>query len=311
MNIIPNYIIGHSTGELGCAYADGCLTAEQMILAAYTRGKVSLETKLPKGLMAAIGVGYEKLKPLCPADIDIACHNGPDSSTISGPYESVEEFVKLLTVSTKGRLFFKNSIYKCSYRNKFESVSTENSLKTCSVSQSKGIFARGVASANLAFHSRYIAVVEQKSLEYLSSIVPYPKRRSQKWLSTCVTDTEWNEDHCQIIGPQYITDNMLKPVLFEEVLRKVPKDIVAIEIAPHGLLQSILRRSLPKSCINIPLTMRDHSNSLEFLLTSVGKIYNTGVNPHIEALYPKVHYPVSVGTPSIASLIKWDHSDDW
>lgn len=30
-----DYCIGHSVGELGCAYADGTLTAEQMLLAAY------------------------------------------------------------------------------------------------------------------------------------------------------------------------------------------------------------------------------------------------------------------------------------
>jgi hypothetical protein len=42
-------------GELGCAYVDGCFTAEQMVLAAYYRGRASLETELIKGLMAAVG----------------------------------------------------------------------------------------------------------------------------------------------------------------------------------------------------------------------------------------------------------------
>ena len=41
----PDHIIGHSVGELGCAYADGCFTAEEMILSAYSRGMASLETK--------------------------------------------------------------------------------------------------------------------------------------------------------------------------------------------------------------------------------------------------------------------------
>jgi malonyl CoA-acyl carrier protein transacylase len=48
-------IVGHSVGELGCSYMDGCFTAEQMVLAAYYRGRASLETKLIKGLMAAVG----------------------------------------------------------------------------------------------------------------------------------------------------------------------------------------------------------------------------------------------------------------
>ncbi|GBM38878.1 Fatty acid synthase [Araneus ventricosus] len=39
IGITPDGIIGHSVGELGCSYADGSLTAEQIVLAAYWRGK--------------------------------------------------------------------------------------------------------------------------------------------------------------------------------------------------------------------------------------------------------------------------------
>jgi len=48
-------MIGHSLGENGCAYADGCFTVEETILSAYARGRASLETKLIPGMMAAIG----------------------------------------------------------------------------------------------------------------------------------------------------------------------------------------------------------------------------------------------------------------
>ncbi|KAG5679908.1 hypothetical protein PVAND_009444 [Polypedilum vanderplanki] len=34
-----------SFGELGCAYADNCSTAEEMILSAYSRGMASIETQ--------------------------------------------------------------------------------------------------------------------------------------------------------------------------------------------------------------------------------------------------------------------------
>lgn len=37
--IQPDGMIGHSVGELCCAYADGAFTAEQTILAALLRGK--------------------------------------------------------------------------------------------------------------------------------------------------------------------------------------------------------------------------------------------------------------------------------
>lgn len=52
---------GHSVGELGCAYADGCLTAEEMILASYYRGLVSAQTPFIRGAMAAVGLGYKQV----------------------------------------------------------------------------------------------------------------------------------------------------------------------------------------------------------------------------------------------------------
>lgn len=95
---MPDNIIGHSVGELGCAYADGCFTAEQMILSAYSRGLASIETEVIYGSMAAVGLGYEDIKDMCPSDIEVACHNSADSSTISGPAESMKEFVAQLQV---------------------------------------------------------------------------------------------------------------------------------------------------------------------------------------------------------------------
>lgn len=55
IGIEPDGIVGHSVGEVACAYADGSFTSEQAILAAYWRGRSILESKLPTGAMAAIG----------------------------------------------------------------------------------------------------------------------------------------------------------------------------------------------------------------------------------------------------------------
>lgn len=98
VGIVADNIIGHSLGELGCAYADGCCTAEQTILAAYSRGLASIETEIIYGSMAAVGLGYEDIKDMCPTDIEVACHNASDNSTISGPAESMKEFVAHLQV---------------------------------------------------------------------------------------------------------------------------------------------------------------------------------------------------------------------
>lgn len=52
-------ILGHSVGENGCAYADGCVTLEQAVLISYSRGTASHTTKLVKGMMAAIGKSFK------------------------------------------------------------------------------------------------------------------------------------------------------------------------------------------------------------------------------------------------------------
>lgn len=61
------------------------------------------------------------------------------------------------------------------------------------------------------------------------------------------------------------------PVLFEEAARLIHPNAVTIEIAPHGLLQAILRRSLAKDVVNIPLTQRGHEDNVQIFLTALGK----------------------------------------
>ncbi|XP_047362719.1 fatty acid synthase-like isoform X2 [Vespa velutina] len=124
IDVVPDYVIGYSVGELACAYADGCFTAEEMILAAYSRGMALIETEIPHGSMATVELSYENIKNCCHADIDIACHNGTESTTISGPTNSVKAFVKKL--------------------------------------QETEVIVEEVSCNNIPYHSRYIAAVGSK-----------------------------------------------------------------------------------------------------------------------------------------------------
>ncbi|XP_077296456.1 fatty acid synthase-like [Arctopsyche grandis] len=273
IGIEADHFIGHSVGELGCAYADGCFTAEQMILAAYSRGLASIETPFIKGSMAAVGLGYNDVKSLCPPDIEVACHNGPDSSTISGPADSMKAFVEHL--------------------------------------QSQEVFAKEVPCSNIAYHSRYIAEAGNTLLKYLRQVIPEPRQRSPKWVSTSVPKHLWDEKAAQYSSAEYHTNNLLSPVLFEEASKSIHSNAITIEIAPHGLLQAILRRSLKDECTNVALTKRGHSDNVEFMFQSIGKLYEAGLNPQLSNLYPKIEFPVSSGTPMISHLVEWEHSEDW
>lgn len=64
----------------------------------------------------------------------------------------------------------------------------------------------------------------------------------------------------------YHTNNACSPVLFYEALQKVPPNAITIEIAPHALMQAILRRNLQKTCSSVGLMNVKAENELESFL---------------------------------------------
>ncbi|KAF6204600.1 hypothetical protein GE061_018760 [Apolygus lucorum] len=266
VGIKPDGIIGHSVGELGCAYADGCMTAEQMILSAHARGRASIEAELIKGMMAAVGAGYNAMKDKLPPSIEVACHNSKESCTLSGPAEDMAKYIAQL--------------------------------------KETGMFAKLVNVANIAYHSRYIKPAAPALLKYLKEILPVPVKRSSKWVSSSNLEANWNTALAQHSSAEYHTNNLLSSVLFEEACAHIPSNAIVIEIAPHGLLQAIVKRSLPRAT-HIPLTSRFDPNNLMYLLSALGKMYLAGIPVDLRPLYPSATFPVSRGTPAISPLIDW------
>jgi fatty acid synthase len=85
LDIAPDGIIGHSFGEIACAYADGCLTTEEAVITSYWRGVISEnDDKIPRGTMAAVGLSYNETKKMCPKGVFVVCDNSKDLVTISG-----------------------------------------------------------------------------------------------------------------------------------------------------------------------------------------------------------------------------------
>ncbi|NXX48511.1 FAS synthase, partial [Tricholaema leucomelas] len=269
----PDGIVGHSVGEVACGYADESLSHEEAILAAYWRGKCVKEGKLPPGGMAAVGLTWEECKQSCPPNVVPACHNSEDTVTISGPLDAVNAFVAKL--------------------------------------KKDGVFAKEVRSAGVAFHSYYMESIAPALLSALKKVIPRPKPRSARRVSTSIPESQWQSELAKHSSADYYVNILVSPVLFQEGLMHVPENAIVIEIAPHALLQGILRRSLKPTCTILPLMKKEQKNNLEFFLTQIGKIHLTGLNVHGNNLFPLEKYPVPVGTPLISPYIKWDHSQDW
>ncbi|KAF7994080.1 hypothetical protein HCN44_011349 [Aphidius gifuensis] len=272
LNIVPDFIIGNSIGELACAYADGSLTICQTILASYFRAHALTQIKSIPASMATIELGHTDVKKMCPSDIQISCHNSSNSTTVLGPIDSVKAFVAKLTA--------------------------------------KKIPVKEINYNNIAHHSRYVAQAYPLLLNYYKELIPEKKVHSSKWLSTSVPQSLWSSTN-QFSSAEYHANNFVSPILFEQVFSLIEKNSIIIEIVPSEFVESILKNSPDSTMSNIVLAKKNHHDNVITFLEGIGKLFITGHQPNVAKLYPDIEFPVSRGTPMISPLVKWDHSDDW
>lgn len=207
IGVEPDGIVGHSVGEvgknhnifqfiftnltffdiyiyllyiIGCAYADRTFTAEQAVLAAYWRGRSILDSKVPKGAMAAVGMSWEDCLEKCPQNISPACHNSADSVTVFISHISIMLCDKIV-------IWFYTIIYNLQISGPPEDIS-----KFVQTLQSKEIFAKEVKSSGVAFHSKYISDAAPMLKKSLDMVITSPKPRSSKWISSSIPQSKWN-----------------------------------------------------------------------------------------------------------------------
>ncbi|CAI6344354.1 unnamed protein product [Macrosiphum euphorbiae] len=272
LGIHPDFMFGHSLGENGCAYADGCFNTYEALIAAYGRGKVSEFLKPEKGLMAAVGLNYQNIPDL-PSSIDIGCHNSEDNVTLSGPFDDMENYLETL--------------------------------------KKRKVFVRTVNSNGNAYHSRLVRRQADFVQKFIEKAVPNPKKRSSRWISTSIPEANWNSELAQWSSGKYHANNMKETVYFSEACQKIPKNVIVIEIAPHGLFQGILKSALDSSCKIVSVAKRGSKSPLKHFLTTLGELYSSGLHFNLDTIYPPPEYPVSRGTPSLAPLVSWNHEETW
>lgn len=70
----------------------------------------------------------------------------------------------------------------------------------------------------------------------------------------------------------------MSPVLFHEALQLVPKNAVTIEVAPHTLMQSIIKMSVGSECTYVGLMKKNEPDEIKYFLSSLGRlvIYYSG-----------------------------------
>ena len=172
----------------------------------------------------------------------------------------------------------------------------------------KNIFCYELDSNGIAYHSKYLKDCTQPMTDYIKQYLKNSKKRSNKWISTSILEKEPKDEILKYASAEYFVYNLINPVHFYHQLKTLPPNTIVVELCSDAVFKKIVGETLD-SAQYITLMKKDSNDTnLEYFLSSIATLYELGLNPSIENLYPKVEFPVSRGTPSISSLMKWDHS---
>ncbi|CAO2648218.1 Nn.00g074850.m01.CDS01 [Neocucurbitaria sp. VM-36] len=205
-------VVGHSSGEIGAAYAAGFVSANTAIRIAYLRGfyaKFAGSSKGIKGSMMAVGTSFQDASDFCQLEhfegrISVAAVNSSSSITLSGDEDAIAEAVEI----------FKD----------------------------EGKFARQL-KVDTAYHSAHMLSCSKPYLAAMETLTGFDKLSDDSedrptWYSSVLDGTIMTSAE---VNSQYWVSNMVQPVLFAPAVTAAASKSgsfdLALEIGPHPALK--------------------------------------------------------------------------
>jgi acyl transferase domain-containing protein len=219
-NVRPKAVCGHSSGEIGAAYAAGRVTAAEAIVAAFLRG-AAVSGNTADGSMLAVGLGSDAVQAYIKgreATVNVAAINSPASVTLSGDAPVIADIAARMTADS--------------------------------------VFNRILKTGGNAYHSHHMLPIGEQYSSLLSdglqciqaaglsdASLRYP---AIAWTSS-VTPAKDTSDISDFVS--YWRENLQSPVLFPDALLGMVKVTEApistvIELGPHPALKGPIDQTL-------------------------------------------------------------------
>lgn len=210
-------VVGHSSGEIGAAYAADFISAHDAIRIAYYRGLYAKLAKGPEGqagAMLAVGTSWEDAEeltelPALAGRVKIAAQNSAASLTLSGDADGVEHAKRVFDEEKK--------------------------------------FAR-VLRVDTAYHSHHMLPASDP---YVSALRACGIQINRQRKSTCTWYSSVKSGEAmepiEELDSLYWRDNMVNAVLFTDAIEKAAADgsiNLAIEVGPHPALKGPAQQTI-------------------------------------------------------------------
>ncbi|KAF4830615.1 Reducing polyketide synthase FUB1 [Colletotrichum siamense] len=295
--VIPKAVVGHSSGEIGAAYAAGLISRCNAVKVAYLRGicsaKVADIVSPRVGAMLAAGLSEVEaaayLDQVPPGSAVVACVNSPSSVTLSGDRDSISQLCELISADGK--------------------------------------FAR-MLRVKTAYHSPHMSTVAKEYVDRMGVILPLADEDQVAPMFSSLTG---NLVSSRDLDGSYWMKNMCEQVRFSQAMSNLLEHSsdaskgrsrnrtawsAFIEIGPHGALQSpvgeIVKASHSKAAKEAPYfsAITRGKNAESTSLQLAGQLWASGhaVNLlHVNGIIPET---LPMALPDLPSY-PWNHSKSY
>ncbi|WYZ35340.1 hypothetical protein EsH8_I_001616 [Colletotrichum jinshuiense] len=284
-------VVGHSSGEIGAAYAAGYLDARDAIRIAYYRGLHAHLAQGPEGQqgkMMAVGLSFDQAAAFCSefddGKISVAASNSQLSCTLAGDADSIDRAKEYL--------------------------------------DKQGTFARFLL-VDTAYHSHHMRPCSEPYFESMRkcNINVRDGPRKCTWYSSVYGSNGRSRSLNQngVLADQYWVDNMTKPVLFSQAVQRAITEEhchdLVLEVGPHPSLKgpsSEMIKALTTQVLPYSGILKRGTNALESFGDALGFVWEKFMCPKPQIDFDGIR-KAFFGDETLPRLLKtlpgycWDH----